>query len=438
MKQIRKEQLLHEFPATPGSFMDQMKGRGAMNFVVFLIRNKDSELFARCYHRYADGKIIERQRYVFAKDGAVRYGKDDNKPWEIRKDFREPVFCQTGYGYAFDNSYAVLNAEVIKQSCLKYAPINIHSSWLFMSWLKLYIMHPNTEYLVKAGYSFLISEYDAGFYGDITRLVTDCCINWKSNNLLKMLGLNRSEFKALQGRESLYHPYRMWRHYYPKYKLEELIMLSEVFRNESGTASRLAEDTGLKIKRLARYLSENNINRRDYSDYVDQCRHLRYDLHDTAVSMPHDFHAMHTRLSNIIKYGNSEGLAPVFEKNKALRTDLIYQSDGLVIRQPESFDEIVAEGAALHHCVGGYAERHALGRLHIMFIRRKEEPDKPYYTMEVSTIGKIVQVRGLRNCDPTEEVKALVEDYKAYLDKLYKKQQKTSKRCRKAAERITA
>lgn len=198
MKQSRKEQLLHEFPATPSSFMDQMKGRGAMNFVVFLIRNKDSELFARCYHRYADGKIIERQRYVYAKDGAVRYGKDDNKPWEIRKDFREPVFCQSYYGYAFDNSYVVLNAEVIKQSCLKYALINTHSSWLFMSWLKLYIMHPNTEYLVKAGYSFLISEYDAGFYGGITRLETDCCINWKSNNLLKMLGLNRSEFKALQ------------------------------------------------------------------------------------------------------------------------------------------------------------------------------------------------------------------------------------------------
>lgn len=436
MKQSRKEQLLHEFPATPSSFMDQMKGRGAMNFVVFLIRNKDSELFARCYHRYADGKIIERQRYVFAKDGAVRYGKDDNKPWEIRKDFREPVFCQTGYGYAFDNSYAVLNAEVIKQSCLKYAPINIHSSWLFMSWLKLYIMHPNTEYLVKAGYSFLISEYDAGFYGGTTKLVADSCINWKTNNLLKMLGLNRSEFKALRGHESKYHAYRMWRFYYPKFKLNELLMISEVFGLENGTASRLTEGTGVSIKRIARYLSEGNINKRDYSDYIDQCKELKYDLHDTAVSMPHDFHAMHIRLSNIIKYGNSEGLTAVFKKNKELRNNLIYESGVFEIRQPENFEEIVAEGAALHHCVGGYAERHALGKLHIMFIRRKEEPDKPYYTMEVSTSGMIVQVRGFKNCDPTEEVKALVEKYKVYLNKLYKQQQKTSKRCRKAAERI--
>ena len=438
MKKERKEILLNSFPALPEQFRLQMTGRGAQNFVIFLVKSKDAELYARCYHRYANGCIVERQRYVFAKDGVVRYGKNDNYPWEIRKDFREPVFCQSGYGYAFDNSYCVLNAEAIKQSCLKYAIVDTHTSWLFMSWLKLYIMHPNVEYLVKAGYSFLITEYDAGFYGGTTHLEADCCINWKTNKLLKMLGLNRSEFKALQGKEQRYHSYRLWRHYYPKYKIDELLMIAEAFGVESGTASDLSEATGLTVKRLSRYLVENDIRKYDYRDYVEQCRKLKYDLHDTAVSMPYDFHAMHTRCSNIIKYGNGEGLSAVFAQNMEQRKQLEYEGKDLMIRQPSSFDEIVNEGARLHHCVGGYAERHALGKLHIMFIRRKEEPDKPYYTMEVSTIGKIVQVRGLRNCDPTEEVKALVEDYKVYLDKLYKKQQKTSKRCRKAAERITA
>ena len=116
------------------------------------------------------------------------------------------------------------------------------------------------------------------------------------------------------------------------------------------------------------------------------------------------------------------------------RKQLEYEGKELMIRQPSSFDEIVNEGARLHHCVAGYAERHALGKLHIMFIRRKDDPEKPYYTMEVDTKGEIVQVRGDRNCDPTEEVAELISSYKEYLKKLYK--HKSKAKCRTVSERI--
>lgn len=43
----------------------------------------------------------------------------------------------------------------------------------------------------------------------------------------------------------------------------------------------------------------------------------------------------------------------------------------------------------------------------IFFIRRKEEPEKPYYTLEWH--GKVVQCRGSHNCDMTPEVKAFVQ-----------------------------
>ena len=183
----------------------------------------------------------------------------------------------------------------------------------------------------------------------------------------------------------------------------------------------------MKLTRTARYLNENNVNVRDYSDYIDQCMKLKYNVRDTAVSMPHDFQAMHTRCSSIIKYGNSKGLSFAFRQNMELRCPLEFSGNGLFIRQPESFEEIVAEGASLHHCVGGYAERHALGKLHIMFIRRKNRPDEPYYTMEVSLSGMIVQVRGDHNCVPTEAVKELVESYKAYLKGVFTKTKKVRK-----------
>lgn len=98
-----------------------------------------------------------------------------------------------------------------------------------------------------------------------------------------------------------------------------------------------------------------------------------------------------------------------------------------MIIQPKQLSDIAYEGKVLSHCVGGYAERHAKGALSIMFIRKKSEPDKPYYTMEVSADGKIVQVRGKRNIAPNKEVEDLIKGYKAYLEKIFSdKRRKTA------------
>ena len=420
MKQERKIELLNSFPELPEKYRMQMNGKGAWNYVVFLVRSSGGELFARCYHRYSDGQIIERQRYVFAKDGAVRYGKDDWKPWEIRKDFREPIFCQGGYSYSFDNRYSIINRGAIKKSWMKYADFCLNKV-IPIEYLRVFCRHPNYEYLEKTGYGFLVQETYTSYYAPRRTLCISPYINWKSNNLLKMLGLTKTEFKALQGREELYPHYIKWREKHPRYGIDDIISIAKVFGHEQGTAERLTADTGVKLRRLARYLHENRISTRDYSDYVEQCKKLKYDLHDTAVSMPHDFMAMHTRLSNIIKYGSSEGLSAVFRERMDQRKQLEYESGRLIIKQPASYDEIVAEGSKLHHCVGGYAERHALGKLHIMFIRKKDKPEEPYYTMEVSVGGAIVQVRGSRNCDMTKEVSKLVENYKKHLAKVFGK-----------------
>ena len=419
MRKKRKEELLKIFPKVPQLLKDQMEGKGAFNFVILLTRTGSSELFARCYHRYSRGEIVERQRYVFAEDGVVRYGKNDNEPWKIRKTFSEPIFHKNGSFY-FDNSYCILNADAIKNSFLKFAIVSTHSSVLFMSYLKLYCDHPNAEYLFKQGYGCLISERYS-YYGNSLSLEISPLVNWKSNNLLKMLNINKLEFKALRGNETHYESYIYWRVLYPKLSPEVLIDIAKSFKFEHGTAERLADDTNLKLHRLARYLTENEIRLHDYEDYIEQCKLLQYDLHDTAISMPHNFMNAHTRLNNIIKYHDEEGLKSVFIKNMEKRKAIEFEYRNLVIRQPESIEEIISEGRALNHCVGGYAERHALNKLHIMFIRRRNAPEKPFYTVEISEpLLNIIQVRGERNADMTDEVKAFVDEYKKYLDDIKK------------------
>ena len=106
----------------------------------------------------------------------------------------------------------------------------------------------------------------------------------------------------------------------------------------------------------------------------------------------------------------------------------------MLIRQPHSLKEIEDEGRILSHCVGGYAERHAMGKLSIMFLRKVSEPNKPYYTVEVSQYGGIVQCRGYRNNvvqnggeDKPQEIKDFEQKYQRYLDRVFAEKQKERK-----------
>ena len=423
MKKKRKEDLLYCFPRLSASQEELMKGKGAKNFVVFLTYGH--ELFARCYHRYSNGEIAERQRYVFAKDGCVRYGFDSTG-WKIRTEFREPVFCLTSYGFTFDNSYQAIEMENIDRSDMKYSQYKKYTGNSLIEYLGLYCKHPNLEYLMKQNFN-PIEECYTGFWGNVPKLTLSNNIDWKSNNLLEMLGLTRSEFKALKGQEHLYDAYKVNKEHFPKVTPEDLILISKVFGYEYGTLKRFLDATGATPQRMSRYLADNQINTRDYSDYLDQCKQLRYNTKDTAICFPHNFEAMHERLSATIEYQHDKAIKAEFAKHIEEHKQLEFSGNDLMIVQPKQMADIAYEGKVLHHCVGGYAERHAKGALSIMFIRKKSEPDKPYYTMEVSSDGKIVQVRGKRNIAPDKDVDALIKDYETYLDKIFSdKRRKTA------------
>ncbi len=85
----------------------------------------------------------------------------------------------------------------------------------------------------------------------------------------------------------------------------------------------------------------------------------------------------------------------------------------------------------MNHCVGGYAERHAKGKLTILFLRTADKPDVPYYTMEVSTDGRIVQCRGFKNNNANnpkpQKIIDFENDYQTYLDALFGRNNKNQR-----------
>ena len=439
----KKRALLGMFPELPARYEKQMKQRGVHNYTVLLTRG--DELFARCYHHYSDGRLVERQRYVFTVSGAVRWGWDEVKGWQVRSDFREPVFCNPAYGYSFDNSYTVLNFEAVGQSCMKYSQAESYAGGMLMCYLRLYCKHLNLEYLMKQGYSCLLEEVCTGYWGNVTRLKVSPRINWRSNDLLKMLELNRNEFKLLRGRENLYELYCGYREDFPRMKPADILALARLIGAQRGTFDICLRRTGLTPEKLMKYLIKQDAEIHDYYDYLDQCMRLNYDRADPAVSLPRDFHAKHEQLAEIERALAEERLAKKTAQQDKLiaelaeyRRKLEFEHGRLILVQPKSVREIVDEGAALSHCVGGYAERHAKGALHIMFLRRADHPDVPWYTVEISKELKIVQCRGYKNnveqrggTPKAPEVTEFENVYREYLAVI--RAQETAKKARKTA-----
>ena len=74
-----------------------------------------------------------------------------------------------------------------------------------------------------------------------------------------------------------------------------------------------------------------------------------------------------------------------------------YADDNFSIIVPEEMNKITKEGVYLHHCVGGYVNRVAEGRTNILFLRKNDDIEIPFFTIEVTNNNEIIQIHGLYN-----------------------------------------
>lgn len=128
-------------------------------------------------------------------------------------------------------------------------------------------------------------------------------------------------------------------------------------------------------------------------------------LHDTFVAMYNELQRHWRERYEEQNRKEREQRAKLNKVKIEFRKTLEFEDKDYLIRLPVDRNEIVKEGLELHHCVGGYAERHEAGDTTIMFLRKKSEPDKPFYTIEVGievltdTVSKlrISQIHGFGN-----------------------------------------
>ena len=172
---------------------------------------------------------------------------------------------------------------------------------------------------------------------------------------------------------------------------------------------------GVTLERVRHYLMAQQVAGQSvagveqlWTDYLDAAEHLGLDLENDVIRFPKNLVAAHdercaawAELQRLQKKEADRAKREVerkryVERYNQLRKQYEFVFAGLRIVIPTSPDEIIREGAALKHCVGGYAARHAEGKTTILFLRRTDQPEKSLVTIEMD--GKqLRQAHGWRN-----------------------------------------
>jgi hypothetical protein len=120
-------------------------------------------------------------------------------------------------------------------------------------------------------------------------------------------------------------------------------------------------------------------------------------LHDTCIELKRLEDEERRRLYDMKEAERHAILEKKMAKLDEERSKFNYSDTDFTIRLPEKLSEIVNEGSSLHHCVGGYTNRHAEGHTTIMFLRRNNDPTTSFYTIEIGNNDNIVQIHGFGN-----------------------------------------
>lgn len=364
--------------------------------------------------------------------------------------------------------------EVWKDTPLKYSALEILSkntsgkAKQYEKGMRKFLIHPFVEWFIKMGLNNL-TEYVFGSFG------YNNVINYNGKTIYDILKLNKVNTRILQQLDGGWEILRLLQVSQEvgfTFKAEELQKYYEAF----GCNTELLKQANRKttLHKIVRYIEKesenygigdrgkrwnysfNRYNQRedirierkqnmahDWLEYLDWCKALKYDLNNMFIYMPRNFKAVHDRTAKeyqelMDKKAAKEkkrrereakrkmeqakkAMSEIFAENADVKDAFAIKGKGLILRVPQSADEIKEEGSKLHHCVGTYVERVARGETMILFIRKDSDPDTPYYTLEWQN-NQVVQCRGSHNKNMTAEVKAFVEVFeKKMLENIGKK-----------------
>lgn len=307
------------------------------------------------------------------------------------------------------------NEEIIElDSTLRYFSYNNRYGEI-LSYINRYKEYPCIELLAKidADYKFIYNDRICKL---ITKDKTFGKFLFKNRNFLNTYGIDCIQI----------YKGKTWQQILDE--RDERKIAKEFCQHHGQEFKEIKKKIPFTYKRLQNYLFENSISQWNYVDYIIACDYLRLDFSDTKVTFPKDFMAMHDMYTEVYRQHREEEQKERLRKegeelNSSLLERAVNQSyiettlnDGkndYVTILPLCTDDFINEGDKLHHCVGrmGYNKKMANGEDVIIFLRKKEDIETPYVTIEWKITDKyyhLAQIYADHDSNPPEEVRTMV------------------------------
>lgn len=268
----------------------------------------------------------------------------------------------------------------------------------FDEYITVYLENPKIELLSKAGFGYWVRYLK---YLDTSKKLLHEIFKIKKE-AVPLLQDSSFNYQALMVcRKTGYTDMNMIKTVLEIEKIKQYFILSEEINsiiNQEKTVKYVA-----KLQNLKSFIIQ------DYVDYLRDLQKLGA-INDPKAIYPKAFKKAHKETAMKIKLAESQKLIEGFKKNYQKHKKYIFEGEKYLIRPVIEPKELYKESEVLGHCVRTYDENVAAGTTEIMFIRKKNNETKPFYTLELKK-KKVIQVRGKYNEDPTKSVIKFVEEW---------------------------
>lgn len=357
-------------------------------------------------------------------------------------------YGEIGDGAFLEPSLAQLKGTEMENSKIgKFMQVGRHP----IGYMMVYLKHPNVENFIVQGCGEIVSNLIAlnysykGYYGPQTLNKDLTYIDWKKKRPCEMLGMTKQEFDFFKRNcfdlDGL-RRFNLLRKYDECAAIQRVPALKckSPHEIESFLQRNVMPEKGFRyLERQRKKYRSDRVSVSDLIDYWRMAEELKEDLGDPRIMWPQRISTTHDqaveRINEIEDAKEAEGFAERF----AALEGYSFEQDGLLIRPAKTKGEFREEGKALHHCVATYAARHKAGMTAIFFIRRVDEPNRPYYTLEYNEKnGLVCQNRGLNNCARTDEIIAFEKSWLEFIEKRRLKNGKSNRSTKQRVATATA
>lgn len=305
------------------------------------------------------------------------------------------------------------------------------------AYLGLWRRHPNAENLARRGWGRILEdELGRKAANNVRTGRTEAppmlSVNWEAKRPHEMLGMDRASCKVLAGRWG-YKQLKLWGEYTTVYQDVTALEFDTAARETSWrTLERIVDRCvgdwdALPVSRVLPYL-RRQAARED--GLAETQAGLLFDLRDmlddretepTEYELwPKNLRAAHDRLAEERKQRRETHYAADFARLAEKYAPLAWRDGDLCIRVAATPQELIEEGDTLHHCVGGYHQKHAAETDVIFFVRRARRPERSWYTLDIRMdrdAPKEVQLHGYRNEWTDRGLRSVPKDVREFCDR---------------------